>query len=94
MNTLTTLPINSADTPSLRSVLNKDGFAGNVIDLVPGAGFPEQDYALDHEQFLFVIQGEVTVSEGEVNTVLGRDQALLLPKGPNERLNPPILPCP
>lgn len=81
MTSLTSLPANTHETPALKSVLTKDGFAGTVIDLPPGSTLPESDFPLDHEQFLFLTQGEATIRSGQVNTILSRDQALLLGKG-------------
>ncbi len=81
MSVLTSLPANTHETPALKSVLDQDGFNGAIIDLPAGSVLPEADFPLDHEQFLFLTQGEATVSSDGVNTVLSRDQAMLLGKG-------------
>lgn len=77
---LTTLepPTPSAST---RKILSKEGFNCSLITLSPGDDTARVEAAQLDEHILFVVDGQVTVRAGDVNTILNQDDALLIPKG-------------
>ena len=64
-----------------KTILSQEGFTGALIRLAPGEATPPIDPAPPSEQLLFVVEGEATVRRDLVNTVLEKDQALLIPQG-------------
>jgi mannose-6-phosphate isomerase-like protein (cupin superfamily) len=64
-----------------KSILAKNGFQCSVITLAPGDETPPRDAHDVEEQVLFAIDGEVTVRFGDLNTMLKKDEALLIAKG-------------
>jgi mannose-6-phosphate isomerase-like protein (cupin superfamily) len=77
---LTTLdPITSAT--NTKSILSKDGFGCSIITLAPGDETPLRESHNVEEHILFTIDGEATVRSGDLNTMLKKDEALLIPKG-------------
>ena len=64
-----------------KTILAQEGFTCSLLTLAPGDETPRHDTNHVEEHLLFVIEGEVTVRTGEVNTLLHKDQALLIPKG-------------
>lgn len=77
---LTTLdPITSPS--NMRTILAKDGFHCSIITLSPGDETPPREGQDVEENVLFAIEGEVTVRFGDVNTMLKKDEALLIHKG-------------
>jgi quercetin dioxygenase-like cupin family protein len=77
---LTTLdPITSPT--NMRSILAKDGFQCSIITLSPGAETPVSEAHDVEEHVLFAIEGEATVRFGDLNTMLKKDEALIIPKG-------------
>lgn len=80
MKTLTTLERPAATTLA-RTILSKDGFHAAVLTLTPGnsASLPEELGAT--QQLLFVITGQLTLHAGELHTILGEEEAVLVPAG-------------
>lgn len=74
LETVTT-PIN------LKTILAKDGFKCSLLTLAPGDETPRREAQEVEDHILFVIDGDVTVRFGDVNTMLAKDGALLIPKG-------------
>jgi mannose-6-phosphate isomerase-like protein (cupin superfamily) len=70
-----TTPIN------MKTILAKDGFTCSLLTLAPGDETPRRDAIQIEEHVLFVIEGEATIRYGEVNTILAKDQALLIRQG-------------
>jgi mannose-6-phosphate isomerase-like protein (cupin superfamily) len=64
-----------------KTILAQEGFRCSLLTLAPGDETPLQEARDVEEHLLFVIEGEATVRRGEVNTMLGKDQALLIAKG-------------
>lgn len=75
----TTLPV--GPQVDAQSILAQDGFACSLLTLAPGEETSLHESASDGKHLLFVVDGAVTVQRGEVNTILRKDQALLIPKG-------------
>lgn len=77
---ITTLdPVTSAT--NTKTILSKEGFQCSLIMLAPGDETPLRESHDVEEHILFVVDGEATVRFGEVNTMLAKDEALLIPKG-------------
>ena len=77
---ITTLdPVTSA--ANTKSILSKDGFTCSILMLEPGNETPKREASNVEEHILFVVDGDVTVRFDDVNTMLGKDEALLIPKG-------------
>ncbi len=74
-----TLPI--APPANIQSVLVQDGFACTLLTLAPDEETSLHESAPQGKHLLFVVDGTITVQRGEVNTILRKDQALLIPKG-------------
>jgi mannose-6-phosphate isomerase-like protein (cupin superfamily) len=70
-----TTPIN------VKTILAKEGFACSLLTLAPGDEKAPRDTNQMEDHVLFVIEGEATVRQGEVNTILAKDQALLVRQG-------------
>ena len=78
MNPLVTLEPPTHSTLQ-RTILAQDGIAATVLAFAPG---DETAPAANPEpQLLFVIDGEITVRSGELNTMLHKENALLLSPG-------------
>lgn len=77
---ITTLdPVSS--TVHAKTILAKEGFACSLLMLAPGDETPPRDTDQVEEHILFVVDGEATVRFEDVNTILNKDEALLIPKG-------------
>lgn len=77
---LTTLdPVTSPS--NIKSILAKEGFHGSIITLSPGDETPLREAQDVEATVLFAIEGEATVRFGDLNTMLKKDEALLIPKG-------------
>jgi mannose-6-phosphate isomerase-like protein (cupin superfamily) len=77
---LTTLdPITSPS--NIRGILAKDGFHCSIITLSPGDETPPREAQDAEENVLFAIEGEATVRFGDLNTMLKKDEALIIHKG-------------
>ena len=72
-------PVTSPLNP--KTILAKEGFTCSLLTLAPGDETPRRNADQIEEHLLFVIEGEATVRYGDVNTMLGQDQALLIRKG-------------
>lgn len=68
-----------------KSILAKDGFQCSIITLASDAT-SLRDAADVEEHILFVVEGEATVRFGDLNTMLKKDEALLVPKGKPHRI--------
>lgn len=64
-----------------KSVLAKDGFECSITTLAPGDETPLREAHNVEMHLLFVLDGEVTVRLGGINTMLKKDEALLVAKG-------------
>jgi quercetin dioxygenase-like cupin family protein len=64
-----------------KSVLAKDGFECTVTTLAPGDETPLREAHNVETHILFILDGKVTVRFGEINTMLKKDEALLVSKG-------------
>jgi quercetin dioxygenase-like cupin family protein len=64
-----------------KTILVKDGFACSLIMLAPGDETPPREADQVEEHVLYVVEGEATVRFDAVNTILSKDEALLIPKG-------------
>lgn len=80
MNSLTALDPVSTQA-NTKTILSRDGFGCHLITLAPGDETPPRAAQHVEEHILFVIDGEATIRTGEVNTMLRKDEALLIPKG-------------
>jgi mannose-6-phosphate isomerase-like protein (cupin superfamily) len=77
---ITTLdPITTSVTT--KTILAKEGFACSLLTLAPGDETPRRETDQIEDHVLLVIEGEVTIRYGDVNTMLGKDQAILMRKG-------------
>jgi len=63
-----------------KNILSKHGFNCSIIMLGRGEETARADSSQMAEHLLFVIEGEATVRFGDVNTVVNKDEALLIPK--------------
>jgi quercetin dioxygenase-like cupin family protein len=77
-------PVTSPSTS--KTILSKDGFTGSLIMLAPGETTPREDSAHREEHLLFLVDGQVTVHFDDTHTILGKDQAMLIPKGKKHSL--------
>jgi quercetin dioxygenase-like cupin family protein len=76
---ITTLnPVSSSF--NLRTLLAKEGFTCSLIMLEPGDEAPRRDPEPVEEHILYVVEGEVTVHFDRLNTILTKDEALLIPR--------------
>lgn len=64
-----------------KTLLAKSGFTCSLLTLAPGDETPRRGADETGEHLLFVVEGEATVRKGGVNTILARDQALLILAG-------------
>jgi mannose-6-phosphate isomerase-like protein (cupin superfamily) len=69
-----------ASTAVTKNILSKHGFNCALIVLSRGDETARADSTQMAEHLLFVVEGEVTVRFGDVNTVVNKDEALLIPK--------------
>jgi uncharacterized cupin superfamily protein len=77
---LTTLdPVTTAT--HTKTILSKEGFSCSLIMLAPGDETPRREANQVEDQILFVVEGDATVRFDDVNTILGKDEALLIQKG-------------
>jgi mannose-6-phosphate isomerase-like protein (cupin superfamily) len=63
-----------------KNILSKHGFNCSLIMLGRGEETAQADSTNMAEHLIFVIDGEATVRFGDVNTVVNKDEALLVPK--------------
>jgi quercetin dioxygenase-like cupin family protein len=64
-----------------KTILSKDGFTCSLLMLAPGDETPRREADQVEEHILYVVDGEATVRFDQVNTILNKDEALLIPKG-------------
>jgi mannose-6-phosphate isomerase-like protein (cupin superfamily) len=71
----TTTPTNS------RTILSKNGFTCSLIVLDPGEETPPRENDQVEEHVLYIVEGTATVRFEELNTILNKDESLLIPRG-------------
>ena len=64
-----------------KTILAQEGFACSVLTLAPGDETPLREARDVERHLLFVVEGDITVRFDDVNTILNKDAALLIPKG-------------
>lgn len=64
-----------------KSILAKEGFQCSLLTLAPGDETPLHEAHDVEEHILFAIDGEATVRFGDLNTMMKKDEALLVWKG-------------
>ena len=79
-STITTL---KPPTPTVhtKTILSKDDFNCSIVMLAPGDELPVRESSYVDNQIVFIVEGEATVRSGDVNTILNKDEAMLIPKG-------------
>lgn len=76
------ITLDPATTPTnSKTILSKEGFACSLIMLAPGDETPPRAADQVEEHLLFVVDGEAIVRFDALNTVLKKDEALLIPRG-------------
>lgn len=78
MNTLTTLPPPPA--ASAKNILSKNGYTCAIVSIGQGDELTIPLSATGEDHLLFVLDGEIAVRNGEINTMLNKNEAHLLPK--------------
>ena len=77
---ITTLqPITTPVAP--RTILSRDGFTCSLLTLAPGDETPRGDASHVEEHVLYVAEGAAVVRFDDMNTMLKKDDALLVPHG-------------
>src|SRR5687768_12143688 len=71
----TTTPTNS------KNILSKNGFTCSLMMLAPGDETPPRDADQVEEHVLYIVEGSATVRFEDVNTILNKDEAMLIPRG-------------
>jgi len=66
---------------NVKTILSKEGFQCSIIMLAPGDETPMRESHETEEHIFFVVEGEATIRFETVNTILSKDEALLIPKG-------------
>jgi mannose-6-phosphate isomerase-like protein (cupin superfamily) len=78
-------PITTLDpvpTPiATKTILSRDGFTCSLLTLAPGDETPQRDAHHVEEHVVYVAEGAATVHFDDMNTMLKKDEALLIPKG-------------
>ena len=64
-----------------KTILSKEGFACSLIMLAPGDETAPREADQVQEHLLFVVEGEATIRFDGMNTILNKDEALLIPRG-------------
>lgn len=77
--TVTLDPISIPTTA--KTILSKDGFTCSLITLAPGDETSAHAAEQIQEHLLFAVEGEATIRFEEVNTILSKYAALLIPRG-------------
>ena len=81
-SSLVTLDPVTVPSPA-RIILSKNGFTASLITIAPGEETPPRGADDAEEHLLFVVEGQATVRFDEVNTIVDKDEALLIPRGKN-----------
>lgn len=81
MNQILTTLDSVAPSINAKTILSKEGFQCSLLTLAPGDETPLREAHHVEEHLLFVVEGEATVRREQVNTILSKDEALLIPKG-------------
>ncbi len=66
---------------NIKTILAKEGFTCSLLRLAPGGETPIRETNQIADHLLFVTEGVATVRLGDVNTILAKDQALLIRQG-------------
>ena len=72
--------LNRPPTPITKNILSKHGLNCSLIVLERGEETARADTSDMAEHLLFVVDGEATVRFGDINTVVNKDEALLIPE--------------
>jgi mannose-6-phosphate isomerase-like protein (cupin superfamily) len=81
MNAIITTLDPSPITTQTKTLLSQEGFTCSLILLAPGGETPRHEAEQADEHILYVAEGRVVIRFGDVNTILGKDQSLLVSKG-------------
>jgi mannose-6-phosphate isomerase-like protein (cupin superfamily) len=65
----------------VKTILSKNGFTCSLLELEAGNETPWREAHEVEDHVIYLVAGEATVRFGDVNTILDRDEALLIPKG-------------
>lgn len=75
-----------ATASNTKTILAKNGFDCALLTIAPGEEVAQLEVKTTDEQLLFVVEGEITVRAGAVNTILEQDKALLVPRNESHTL--------
>lgn len=81
MNPILETPKPVSSHASIKEVLSRHGVTASLIAIDPSSLFPGEGGSTVHQDMLFLIDGEATVGINEVNTILQKEDALLVPAG-------------
>jgi mannose-6-phosphate isomerase-like protein (cupin superfamily) len=81
MNSVITTLDPSPITTQTKTLLSQEGFTCSLILLAPGGETPRYEAEQTDEHILYVAEGRVVIRFGDVNTILDKDQSLLVSKG-------------
>ena len=70
-----------APTAHTKTILSKDDFNCSIVMLAPRDELPLRESTHADNHIVFVVEGEATLRSGEVNTILNKDEAMLIPNG-------------
>lgn len=77
-----TTTLDSVPAPlNTKTILAKEGFHCSLLTLAPGDETPRREANQVEEHVLFVADGSATIRIGDVNTILAKDQAILIRPG-------------
>ncbi len=65
---------------NVRAILAKDGYACSIVSLEAGEQLAIERSPRGEEHLLFVLDGSLTVRADKLNTLLGKNEAHVLPK--------------
>lgn len=83
MNPILETPKPHVARAAIKNILSKNGIVSSLITIERSDLLSCDGSSIAHQQMLFVIEGEVTVGIDEVNTILKKEDALLVPTGEN-----------
>ena len=64
-----------------KTILSKNGFTCSLLTLAPGDETPPRETDQVEEHILYIVEGTATVRFEDLNTILNKDEALLIPPG-------------
>lgn len=71
---------------SAKNILSKNGYTCAIIAIERGEALELPVSSTGEDHLLFVLEGEVTVRNGDINTMLKQNEAHLLPKDSDSAL--------